>query len=129
MLSTEESIRRHLQAGYHREGRIKIDARWIVHGAPDGWFKPGAGKTEWFKDHEHGPEMVVVPGGGFMMGSPDTEQGRLSVWKGRSTQVGRHERPPMRPLPGPPMSRCRRTAARPWDNAGCGKVVGDERVA
>jgi hypothetical protein len=25
------------------ESRIKVDAR-IVHGASDGWFKPGAGK-------------------------------------------------------------------------------------
>jgi formylglycine-generating enzyme required for sulfatase activity len=36
-------------------------------------FKPGAGKTEWFKDHEHGPEMVVIPSGTFVMGSSDTE--------------------------------------------------------
>jgi formylglycine-generating enzyme required for sulfatase activity len=35
----------------------------------DGWFTPGAGKFEWFKDHELGPEMVVVPDGEFTMGS------------------------------------------------------------
>src|ERR1700686_3377773 len=58
-------------------GRIKIDAK-VVHGAPDGWFKPGAGKTEWFKDHEHGPEMVVAPSGSFTMGSPENEPGRSS---------------------------------------------------
>jgi len=52
------------------DGRIKVGAK-IIHGAPDGWFKPGAGKSEWFKDHEHGPEMVVVPPGQFMMGSND----------------------------------------------------------
>ena len=50
------------------EGRIKVDAK-IIHGAPDGRFKPGAGKTEWFKDLDIGPEMVVVPGGSFTMGS------------------------------------------------------------
>ena len=42
------------------EGRIKVDAG-IVHGAPGGWFKPGDGKVEWFKDIDIGPEMVVVP--------------------------------------------------------------------
>jgi formylglycine-generating enzyme required for sulfatase activity len=35
---------------------------------------PGNGKTEWFKDIDIGPEMVVVPAGSFMMGSPETEQ-------------------------------------------------------
>jgi hypothetical protein len=54
------------------EGRIKLDAN-ICHGAPDGWFKPGAGKLEWFKDHELGPEMVVVPAGKFEMGSSGQE--------------------------------------------------------
>jgi hypothetical protein len=47
-------------ASYKADGRIQIDAKHI-HGAPDGWFKPGNGKTEWFKDFEHGPEMVAVP--------------------------------------------------------------------
>lgn len=54
------------------DGRIKVDAK-IVHGAPDGWFTPGAGKVEWFKDREHGPEMVVVPAGSFSMGSAPSE--------------------------------------------------------
>ena len=47
-----------------------------MHGAPNGWFKPGAGRLEWFKDHEQAPEMIVVPAGSFMMGSPGTELGR-----------------------------------------------------
>src|SRR5262245_23919374 len=53
--------------------RIKVDAR-IVHGAPDGWFKPGAGKSEWFQDHEASPEMVVVPLGSFTMGPNDYDR-------------------------------------------------------
>jgi formylglycine-generating enzyme required for sulfatase activity len=53
-----------------RLGRIKVDAEFI-QGAPQGWFMPGAGRTEWFKDHEHGPDMVVVPAGEFLMGSTD----------------------------------------------------------
>jgi len=50
------------------DGRIKVDAE-IIHGASDGWFNPGQGKTEWFKDIDIGPEMVVVPAGKFVMGS------------------------------------------------------------
>jgi formylglycine-generating enzyme required for sulfatase activity len=46
------------------------------------WFVPGAGKTEWFTDVDFGPEMVVVPAGSFMMGSPDTESGREIRQKG-----------------------------------------------
>jgi formylglycine-generating enzyme required for sulfatase activity len=48
------------ERSYKAEGRIKVDAR-IFHGAPNGWLKPGAGKAEWFKDVDTGPEMVVVP--------------------------------------------------------------------
>jgi formylglycine-generating enzyme required for sulfatase activity len=70
------------------EGRIKVDAKFI-QGAPSGWFKPGAGKTEWFKDHEAGPEMVVVPAGSFTMGSPDDEPERESWQAG--TESPRHE--------------------------------------
>jgi formylglycine-generating enzyme required for sulfatase activity len=36
-------------------------------------FKPGAGKTEQFKDCPSCPEMVVVPSGHFTMGSPESE--------------------------------------------------------
>jgi formylglycine-generating enzyme required for sulfatase activity len=52
------------------DGRIGVGAK-IIHGAPGGLLLPGAGKTEWFKDHETGPEMVVVPAGSFVMGSGD----------------------------------------------------------
>jgi formylglycine-generating enzyme required for sulfatase activity len=45
-------------------------------------FLPGNGRSEWFKDHEAGPEMVVVPGGTFTMGSPESEPERESWQKG-----------------------------------------------
>src|SRR5262249_33730118 len=41
-------------------------------------LKPGAGKTDWFKDCPTCPEMVVVPAGEFIMGSPANEAERLS---------------------------------------------------
>jgi formylglycine-generating enzyme required for sulfatase activity len=41
-------------------------------------FKPGAGKTESFKDCPTCPEMVVVPAGSFTMGSPANEPVRGS---------------------------------------------------
>jgi formylglycine-generating enzyme required for sulfatase activity len=40
-------------------------------------FKPGTGETEWFKDCPTCPEMVVVPAGSFIMGSPANEPGRM----------------------------------------------------
>ena len=86
-----------LSAGpYSAEGRIKVEAA-IVHGASDGWFLPGNGKEEWFKDTEAGPEMVVVPAGKFMMGSPETEAERNDyespqhpVTIARPFAIGRH---------------------------------------
>jgi formylglycine-generating enzyme required for sulfatase activity len=57
------------------KGRVLVEAA-IVQNAKGKWFLPGAGRAEWFKDHEAGPEMVVVPAGKFIMGSPDTEPQR-----------------------------------------------------
>ena len=39
------------------------------------WILPGAGEP--FSDLDGAPEMVVVPAGSFMMGSPETEPGRF----------------------------------------------------
>jgi TIR domain/Sulfatase-modifying factor enzyme 1 len=61
------------------EGRVLVDAA-IVHNANGKWFLPGAGRTEWFKDHEVGPEMVVVPAGSFTMGSLEDEPDR-EFWR------------------------------------------------
>jgi len=81
---------------YRLDGRIKVDAA-VVHGAPDGCFKPAAGRMEWFKDHPDGPEMVVVPAGSFTIGSPDSEPGRFDsegpqrkIAIARVFAVGRH---------------------------------------
>ncbi len=72
------------------EARIKV-RNVIAHGAPEGRFLPGAGKTEWFQDAEDGPEMVIVPAGSFMMGSPETENEgpRHKVTINRPFAVGR----------------------------------------
>jgi formylglycine-generating enzyme required for sulfatase activity len=39
-------------------------------------FAPGDGKIEWFRDLNVGPEMVVIPAGSFIMGSPESERRR-----------------------------------------------------
>jgi formylglycine-generating enzyme required for sulfatase activity len=63
------------EAEWKGQDWIKLDAM-MTHGAPNSWFKPGAGKTEWFKDHELGPEMVLIPAGKFLMGSSSSEAER-----------------------------------------------------
>jgi formylglycine-generating enzyme required for sulfatase activity len=70
------------------EGRVLVDVA-IARNANGKWFLPRAGKTEWFKDHEAGPEMVVVPAGNFEMGSPDDEPERESWQVG--TESPQHE--------------------------------------
>ncbi len=66
---------------YRAEGRILIDAP-IVDSLTGSWFLPGDGGRAYFKDHEHGPEMVVVPAGSFTMGSPESEPERENWQKG-----------------------------------------------
>ena len=68
---------------YRAEGRLQVDCPpELVHGAPEGWLLPGAGRTEWFQDVAGGPEMVVVPRGSFTMGSPENEPEREPYYKG-----------------------------------------------
>jgi formylglycine-generating enzyme required for sulfatase activity len=75
-------------ARFKAEGRIEIAAPFVTN-SNGRWFLPGAGKTEWFKDIEAGPEMVVVPSGKFMMGSPEDEPERE---RGRAgTESPQHE--------------------------------------
>lgn len=79
-----------------RDYRVEVDAA-IVHNVHGRWFLPSAGKTEWFQDIEGGPEMVVVPAGSFMMGSPadeperrDTDGPQHDVTIAKPFAVGRH---------------------------------------
>jgi formylglycine-generating enzyme required for sulfatase activity len=51
------------------------------------WIKPGSGES--FRDLDIGPEMVVIPAGRFLMGSPETEPERESWQKG--TESPQHE--------------------------------------
>lgn len=84
------------EAQLRAEGRIRVTAPF-VHGAPGGWLLPGGGREEWFRDIYVGPEMVIVPAGGFKMGSPESEMHRSadegpqhSVVIARPFAVGRH---------------------------------------
>jgi hypothetical protein len=61
-------------------------------------FKPGAGKTEHFKDCPTCPEMVVVPSGTFIMGADANEEGtdpserpQHSVFIPRDIAVGAYQ--------------------------------------
>lgn len=59
-------------AKYGAEDRIRVDAALFSpdsEAARAGWLKPGSGKTEWFKDLDIGPQMVVVPSGRLMVGA------------------------------------------------------------
>ncbi len=71
-----EFFARYCDAAMEASGCINVQVG--AGGAKDvaRFFKPGNGKKEWFKDHEHGPEMVVIPAGKFIMGSPSNEDGR-----------------------------------------------------
>jgi formylglycine-generating enzyme required for sulfatase activity len=76
-----------------------------VHGASEGWFLPGNGTVEWFQDWDGGPEMVVVPAGKFMMGSPASEPQRERF------QVGT-ESPQHTVTIGPPFAIARHAVTR-----------------
>jgi formylglycine-generating enzyme required for sulfatase activity len=65
-------IAKQCESGERRMPRIAVDAGTVL-GAHGSLLEPGAGRTEFFKDFEHGPEMVVVPAGEFMMGSTEKD--------------------------------------------------------
>ncbi|MEE8246283.1 MAG: SUMF1/EgtB/PvdO family nonheme iron enzyme, partial [Alphaproteobacteria bacterium] len=41
-----------------------------------GWVAPAAAQLETFKDCDGCPELVLIPAGDFLMGSPKSERGR-----------------------------------------------------
>lgn len=51
-------------------------AHGVVRENGAGLFRAGNGQQEWFRDLVSGPEMVVVPSGRFLMGSPEDEPER-----------------------------------------------------
>ncbi len=65
-IAKEKAAAEQQAAKYVADGPIKVDAAIFSprdsEAAQAGWLKPGAGKIEWFKDLDIGPEMVVVPG-------------------------------------------------------------------
>ncbi len=64
-----------VEALLSERSRIEVAAPFCTN--PYGnWFLSGAGKTEWFQDLDVGPELVVIPAGKFVMGSPEDEQQR-----------------------------------------------------
>jgi formylglycine-generating enzyme required for sulfatase activity len=76
-IAREKAAAEQRAAKYADEGRIKVDGAIFSPrdnvAAQAGWLKPGAGKIEWFKDLDIGPEMVVVPG------SPAFAIGRFAI--------------------------------------------------
>ena len=76
-IAREKAAAEQQAAKYGSEGRIKVDGAIFSPrdsvAAQAGWLKPGAGRSEWFKDVDIGPEMVVVPG------SPAFAIGRFAV--------------------------------------------------
>jgi formylglycine-generating enzyme required for sulfatase activity len=73
----EETRRREEQqeAEFRAKGLVKVDT-WTPKGRERRWIGPGAGRDDRhvFRDFEHGPEMIVVPAGKFLMGSPKVER-------------------------------------------------------
>lgn len=58
-----------------KRGSVAVNSGPLSH-AQCRWIVPGRGQEEWVEDFEGGPEMVVVPSGKFVMGSPIDEAGR-----------------------------------------------------
>ena len=76
---TEERRRREkdiLEAQYAAMGFVKIEVRDESGAVEARWIATGPGQR--FKDLAEGPEMVIVPAGEFMMGSPEEEIAALT---------------------------------------------------
>jgi formylglycine-generating enzyme required for sulfatase activity len=73
----QERRKREEEMRYRSEGRIRIAAAFAEPAGIE-WFRPGLGQTEWFKDLAIGPEMVAVPAGRYLMGSPESEPERFA---------------------------------------------------
>jgi formylglycine-generating enzyme required for sulfatase activity len=109
-----------------RQGRIKVDAK-ITHLAPDGRFKSGAGRAEWFKDLDVGPEMVVVPAGSFTMGSSSSEIAAFTKWGPYPRDWYESERPQRTVTIKAPFAVSRFAITfDQWDAAGLSHRPGDE---
>jgi formylglycine-generating enzyme required for sulfatase activity len=69
---------RRQEAEYKARGLVPVET-WTPQGSERRWIAPGGGRDQRhvFRDFQHGPEMVVVPAGEFMMGSPPDEEGRF----------------------------------------------------
>jgi formylglycine-generating enzyme required for sulfatase activity len=79
---------------------------------------PGTGKTEWFKDIDVGPELVVVPAGSFTMGSWHKNRGS---WRDESDE------PPHKVTICKPFAVGRFAITfEEWDATGLSYMPGDE---
>jgi formylglycine-generating enzyme required for sulfatase activity len=78
-IETAEAQRRETESRERAEAaRREVEGQIPIRtGVPAGeetrWFRPGAGKTDWFRDFADAPEMVIVPPGSFLMGARDGE--------------------------------------------------------
>lgn len=75
-LQAESEARRKAEEQAKKDAaeRAKADAAKKVEEAPQAVTKPGTA----FRDCDGCPEMVMIPAGNFLMGSPDSEAGRSS---------------------------------------------------
>jgi formylglycine-generating enzyme required for sulfatase activity len=74
----------------------------LAGGSKLGWEPPAVRAAEWpsgkvFRDGDEGPEMIVIPAGEFVMGSPKSEAGRRDdegpqhrVWIAKPFAIGRY---------------------------------------
>src|SRR5262249_17317558 len=66
---------------------ISIEVGSSPERSTDTNFVPGEGRKTWFNDILEGPEMVVLPAGKFLMGSPPDQEGRWETHEGPQHEV------------------------------------------